>query len=526
MTAGVLAANAAEALLALGRTAEAAALIDPLTTGPPDRDHWLVHVLPRRDRPAARRHRRGRRAAAADQGRHRPHRQRSTSPARPRSGPRSCALWAGRPGDALEEVRRVLALFTATDLTDPLRAAAGGGHARLRRPGRAGPGAPRRARRRGPPLAAADGLAAWVERMGGAPFTDHPYVATIPAERATWDAERTRLAGARRPAARGTRAAKAWEDLGCPHRAGYAWWRHAEAQLDAGQPAAAAATALRAAAAAADGHAPLLAQIRALAERARDPAHPPPAAATRDAAAGRPTPLRADRPGAGGAAAAGRRAHQRPDRRRAVHQPQDRQRARDQHLAQARRLQPGAGRRRSPNAPACSAPGALSTAAPESKDSPGPNTARSPDPRRPALAASSGQDTTTSRGDRDEPDHPHDLMQARIADLHRPARPHQHRQQKAHPAICAPAGPSSPWWQEPWRSSQGHPPPLPSRSPHPATPAAPSHRQPVLNPATAGGMPGWQIVLIAAGSALVACALTLLAVRATRRAAPAQPTHA
>ena len=40
----------------------------------------------------------------------------------------------------------------------------------------------------------------------------------------------------------------------------------------------------------------------------------------------------------------------------------------------------------------------------------------------------------------------------------------------------------------------------------------------------AGGMPGWLIVLIAAGSALVACALTLLAVRATRRATPAQPS--
>ena len=40
----VLAANAAEALLALGSTAEAAALIDPLTTMPPDRDAWVVHV--------------------------------------------------------------------------------------------------------------------------------------------------------------------------------------------------------------------------------------------------------------------------------------------------------------------------------------------------------------------------------------------------------------------------------------------------------------------------------------------------
>jgi len=41
--ASLLAANASEALLARGRTTEAAALIDPLTTGPPDRDHWLAH---------------------------------------------------------------------------------------------------------------------------------------------------------------------------------------------------------------------------------------------------------------------------------------------------------------------------------------------------------------------------------------------------------------------------------------------------------------------------------------------------
>ena len=34
MRASVLAANAAEAMLLVGRTAEAAALIDPLTTGP------------------------------------------------------------------------------------------------------------------------------------------------------------------------------------------------------------------------------------------------------------------------------------------------------------------------------------------------------------------------------------------------------------------------------------------------------------------------------------------------------------
>ena len=131
-----------------------------------------------------------------------------------------------------------------------------------------------RARRDEPPPqaagAAAGGLASWVDRMAGAPVHRPSFVATIPAERATWDAERTRLAGASDPAAWGA-AAKAWQDLSCPHRAGYAWWRHAQAQLDAGQPATAAATALRAAAAAADGHAPLLAQIRLLAERARIP---------------------------------------------------------------------------------------------------------------------------------------------------------------------------------------------------------------------------------------------------------------
>ena len=102
--------------------------------------------------------------------------------------------------------------------------------------------------------------------MGGALFTGHPFVATIPAERATWDAERTRLTGPSDPEAWAV-AAKAWQDLGCPHRAGYARWRQAQAQLDAGQPTTAA-------------HAPLLAQVRLLAERARIPLQPPAAAVT------------------------------------------------------------------------------------------------------------------------------------------------------------------------------------------------------------------------------------------------------
>jgi hypothetical protein len=46
----------------------------------------------------------------------------------------------------------------------------------------------------------------------------------------------------------------------------------------------------------------------------------------------------------------------------------------------------------------------------------------------------------------------------------------------------------------------------------------------IIHPAAVGGMAGWQIVLIAVGSALLASALTLLAVR-VRRAVPAQPSH-
>ena len=270
-----LAAHAAEALLALGRTAEAAALIDPLTAGPPDPDHWPAQVI-RAEIDLLR----GDTGAAAERWQ-----LMGTLPAitsrvdfgydgAPRAA--EALLWAGRPGDALRETRRALGRFNVPDLTilcgrllaAGMRACADlAGQARARRDQSAAADA----------ADAADGLATWVERMGGVPFTDHPTVATIAAERATWDAERTRVAGPGDPGAWGG-AAKAWQDLSCPHRAGYAWWRQAEAQLDAGQPAAAAAAALRAAAAAAGGHAPLLAQIRTLAERARIPLQAPAAA--------------------------------------------------------------------------------------------------------------------------------------------------------------------------------------------------------------------------------------------------------
>ena len=242
--ASYLAANANEALLALGRTAEAAALIDPLTTPPADRANWNIQAA-RAEIDLLR----GDTAAAAE-------RWRQIYAAFPavitRSGgfafevaPRvvEASLWAGRPGDALHEVRRALALFKGADMAifaGRLLAAGVWACADLAEQARA-----RRDEQAAADAAdAADGLATWVERMGGAPFTDHPYVATIPAERATWNAERTRVAGPGDPGA-WDGAAKAWQDLAWPHRAGYAWWRQAQALLDAGLPAAAAAVPLR-----------------------------------------------------------------------------------------------------------------------------------------------------------------------------------------------------------------------------------------------------------------------------------------
>jgi len=230
----ILAANAAEALVALGRTGEAAALIDPLTPGPPDRDHWPLHDMRAEiDLLCGHTEAAGRRqqllsAVTANTG---------FDDAAWETTQRAAelALWAGHPGDALAKVQQVLPLLQAPDpaiMCGRLLAAGMWACADLAEQARA---------RRDEPAAedaasAADVLVSWVVQMGGAPFTDHPFVTTIPAQRATLEAERTRLTGASDPAEWGG-AAKAWQDLGCPHRAGYAWWRQAQARLDAAQPA-------------------------------------------------------------------------------------------------------------------------------------------------------------------------------------------------------------------------------------------------------------------------------------------------
>jgi hypothetical protein len=117
-----------------------------------------------------------------------------------------------------------------------------------------------------------------------------------------------------------------------------------------------------------------------------------------------------------------------------------------------------------------------------------------------------------------------DLMQARIADLHRPhgrtstsSRKHAAIARTCWTAIALVAAAIAFLAGAPAALAIHVPPPGGSIGRQVAPPA-------VLNPAAAG-TPGWQIVLIAVGSALVASALTLLAVRATRRATPAQPSQ-
>ena len=275
-----LANNVATGMVWLGRTAEAAALIDPLTTGPPDRDHWILHEcrayvdMLRGDMEAAGRRLQQVNAIVAGLGGF------GWSLGNPEAIA-SMALWSGRPGDALEGTRKALAVFKPPDLAflcGPLLAIGMRACADLAENARACQDEPAAAAA----LAAAGDLSSWAAQLPVSPFADHPAMASTPADRATWHAERTRLAGESDPAAWRT-AARAWESLGRPHPAGYAWWRHAEAQLAAGQTRPA-ATALLTAAAAADGHAPLLERIRMLAKRARIPLQPPPA----DLAAPRP----------------------------------------------------------------------------------------------------------------------------------------------------------------------------------------------------------------------------------------------
>jgi DNA-binding CsgD family transcriptional regulator len=260
----ILLANAVEGLLGRGRTAEAGALIDPHTTGPVEREQWVLHAcraeidLLRGD------------VQAAAQRLHEIEMSSSLELAR-ELGQRvaEVAVWAGRrPEEALAEVQRVVERLESTDwvifcgwlLAVGMRACAD-----LAEEGRArrDDDAVRAA------LAAADDLISWVKREHDVPFTAHPFVAAIPAEFATWNAEHSRAAGASDPVA-WSAAADQWEALGYRHRAGYARWRQAEALLAASHGSrGAAASVLATAAGLAVEHVPLTTAIQDLARRAR-----------------------------------------------------------------------------------------------------------------------------------------------------------------------------------------------------------------------------------------------------------------
>ena len=276
-TAAVLYVNAAGALLSLGRTDDAAAIIDPLTGGPPGRDHWIIHSqraeidMLRGEMAAAQRRQRQLSELVAGVG--------NLDWSRD-AGQRAAELevWAGQPGRALGEVRRVTTLLEGSSwaiycgrlLVVGMQACADlAESARARRDETAARAA----------QAASDELAASAPQLAAAAFTDHPSFAAIPAERATWAAEHSRLAGSPDPSV-WQAAAVAWADLGWPHRAAYAWWRRAEAQLNTGEARDAAAS-LRSAAGAAQGHVPLLSEIRKLAGRARIPLESTPASPAR-----------------------------------------------------------------------------------------------------------------------------------------------------------------------------------------------------------------------------------------------------
>jgi DNA-binding CsgD family transcriptional regulator len=258
-----LLAIAAEGLLARGRTAEAALLIDPRTAGPVDWDNWMLHearaeidLLRGEVDAAAQRLSQFRAEPTIDFDRDISQRVAEV------------AVWAGRTEEAIEGVDRILdrvedtcwVIMCGWLLAVGMRACAD-----LAERGRArrDDDAVRTA------LGAADDLASWGHREHDVPFTDHPFVATIPAERATWDAERSRAAGTSDPNA-WSAAAERWEVLGYRHRAGYARWRHAEALLAAPHGGrGTAATVLSTAAGLAVEHVPLTTAIQDLARRAR-----------------------------------------------------------------------------------------------------------------------------------------------------------------------------------------------------------------------------------------------------------------
>jgi DNA-binding CsgD family transcriptional regulator len=264
--ASLLASIAVEALLSLGRTAEAALWLESDTAGPVHRERWPLHL-----------HRahldllRGHVTAARERIMQIHALPIGGNPGFTREIAQiACEidLWDGRPDGALDEARRALAAIEGTDevmhagwlLVTALRASADiAVRARARRDDRALHHA----------LTTQDELHTWRQRQTSDPFAAHPYLPARTAQAASWHAEHTRAAGHDDPDAWCT-AAGAWQALRRPHRAGYALWRQGEALLGRDTTSKGQVTAvLRTASRLADGAEPLATAVRALGRRAR-----------------------------------------------------------------------------------------------------------------------------------------------------------------------------------------------------------------------------------------------------------------
>ncbi|MGN9910183.1 helix-turn-helix transcriptional regulator [Phytohabitans sp. LJ34] len=271
--AAVLHHNAAEAFLERGLVDDAAALLSGVLDSGPRLDDWNLHLCQAQievcrgaiDTAAAR-------MRAVDA-------LGLTGPRlwvyeRQRLLPR-IALWAGDPAMALDRIEHALELLggrTLEQYCGELFALGARAIADLAETARA-----RRDRAaETAALAAADRLLAALERMRGRPFAEHQFLATIPGDRADWEAELRRARGAGDPDA-WVEAAGIWQRLGRPHRRAYALSRQAEALLAGSRYPMAAAGTLRAAAEAASGMAPLTEAIHRLAHRSRISLSPAPA---------------------------------------------------------------------------------------------------------------------------------------------------------------------------------------------------------------------------------------------------------
>ena len=261
----ILHANAVEAWLCLGRTAQAAAFITPLTESVPEPDNWVLHssraevdLWAGNVQEAV-----GRMEAIAllDHGSSlnldSEHARASTE----------IALWDRRPQDALTEAEA--ALRTLQDTDDQMYAGA-----LLVLAARACADLAERARARRDKQGQLDAQAALsrldelADGMGGVPFTEH-LLGRVSRPTAPAGTPNAVVPTGTTTQPSGQRAAAAWDDLGRPHATAYARWRQAEACLarDPGGPDV--PELLRAATAAAAGAVPLLAAIADLARRAR-----------------------------------------------------------------------------------------------------------------------------------------------------------------------------------------------------------------------------------------------------------------